>query len=509
MGSFLDKPKTEKTNESGQGNDLAYGVGAMQGWRIEMEDAHTHLIGLPLAGFEDWSFFAVFDGHAGGTVSKYSSTELIHSILNTDPELFKELSVLYGSSKKTSESNDGNNNVTNSSNLTDETNLKNTITLSDNTNQSQAEPGEPNGSTTSSNTPDTTTPTITQPETPVDSLSICSTTSLNSVNPTSNNTQTPTPPSSASVGSDQKKTTIPVVNYSEDIENRLKKAFRQGFLDLDAKIRRLPEFERGEDKSGSTAVACLVSPTHNYLINCGDSRSIICSDNKIALCTADHKPINPIERERIHNAGGSVMIQRVNGSLAVSRALGDFEYKCVEGRGPCEQLVSPEPEVYVCERNSEKDEFVVLACDGIWDVMSNEDLKEFLHARLKVTNDLVRISNEVLDMCLSKGSRDNMSIVIVTFPGAPKMVPEEVEKDKICNEKIENRIKELIDGSNTRIEFSHVLQAVSQEKWEEFPSGGGFYAKQTLIEEIYNRLAPKNNEDDSINNSNCYFNSPL
>ena len=96
------------------------------------------------------------------------------------------------------------------------------------------------------------------------------------------------------------------------------------------------------------------------------------------------------------------MIQRVNGSLAVSRALGDFEYKCVEGRGPCEQLVSPEPEVYVCERNSEKDEFVVLACDGIWDVMSNEDLKEFLHARLKVTNDLVRISNEVLDMCLSK-----------------------------------------------------------------------------------------------------------
>jgi hypothetical protein len=40
-----------------------------------------------------------------------------------------------------------------------------------------------------------------------------------------------------------------------------------------------------------------------------------------------------------------------------------------------------------------------------------------------------------------KGSRDNMSIVIVTFPGAPKMVPEEVEKDNICNEKIENRIK--------------------------------------------------------------------
>jgi len=159
---------------------------------------------------------------------------------------------------------------------------------------------------------------------------------------------------------------------------------------------------KGEDKSGSTAVACLVSPTHIYLINCGDSRSLVCSDNQIVLCTYDHKPINPAERERIHNAGGSVMIQRVNGSLAVSRALGDFEYKCVEGRGPCEQLVSPEPEIYVRERSYEKDEFVILACDGIWDVMSNEDLKEFVHSRLKVTNDLVKISNEVLDMCLSK-----------------------------------------------------------------------------------------------------------
>jgi serine/threonine protein phosphatase PrpC len=55
----------------------------------------------------------------------------------------------------------------------------------------------------------------------------------------------------------------------------------------------------------------------------------------------DHKPSNPPERERIQNAGGSVMIQRVNGSLAVSRALGDFEYKNVDGKGPTEQLVSP------------------------------------------------------------------------------------------------------------------------------------------------------------------------
>ena len=55
-------------------------------------------------------------------------------------------------------------------------------------------------------------------------------------------------------------------------------------------------------------------------------------------CVQDHKPSNEPEKERIQNAGGSVMIQRVNGSLAVSRALGDFEYKNVEGKGPTEQL---------------------------------------------------------------------------------------------------------------------------------------------------------------------------
>ena len=56
------------------------------------------------------------------------------------------------------------------------------------------------------------------------------------------------------------------------------------------------------------------------------------------LSSQDHKPSNEPEKERIQNAGGSVMIQRVNGSLAVSRALGDFEYKNVEGKGPTEQL---------------------------------------------------------------------------------------------------------------------------------------------------------------------------
>lgn len=98
------------------------------------------------------------------------------------------------------------------------------------------------------------------------------------------------------------------------------------------------------------------------------------------------------------------MIQRVNGSLAVSRALGDYDYKCVDGKGPTEQLVSPEPEVCVLERAAEGDEFVVLACDGIWDVMSNEELCEFVRSRLLVCDDLEKVCNSVVDTCLHKVS---------------------------------------------------------------------------------------------------------
>lgn len=98
-------------------------------------------------------------------------------------------------------------------------------------------------------------------------------------------------------------------------------------------MRQMPDVVSGDDKSGSTAVCCLISPTHFYIANCGDSRAVLCRRGVPALYTLDHKPTVPAEKKRIQDAGGSVMIHRVNGSLAVSRALGDFEYKSVEGRG--------------------------------------------------------------------------------------------------------------------------------------------------------------------------------
>lgn len=184
------------------------------------------------------------------------------------------------------------------------------------------------------------------------------------------------------------------------------------------------------------------------------------------------------------------MIQRVNGSLAVSRALGDFEYKNVEGKGPCEQLVSPEPEIFIQERN-EKDEFLVLACDGIWDVMSNEELCDFVRSRMLITDSLEEICNQVVDTCLYKGSRDNMSIVLIAFPGAPKVSEEAIRKEKELDTRLENKIKEILDNSHPDdVNLSLVMHELMNDEIEGLPPGGGLSSKRSTVESILERLRP-------------------
>lgn len=374
MGAFLDKPKTEKHNESGEGNGLRYGLSSMQGWRIDMEDNHCAQIGIP--DLKDWSFFAVFDGHAGSKVSAYSAQKLLDAIVTNED---------FGKSG-----------------------------------------GEPS------------------------------------------------------------------------VEN-VKKGIKTGFLGLDESMREIPEMASGEDKSGSTAIVTIISPRHVIFANCGDSRAIFSRDNAVFFSTQDHKPVNPAEKERIQNAGGSVMIQRVNGSLAVSRALGDFEYKNVQGKGPCEQLVSPEPEIQVIER-TELDEFLVLACDGVWDVMSNDELMSYIRHCMQRTADLKEVCNSVVDTCLYKGSRDNISIEIIAFEGAPKLSEEAIKKEAELDVRLEAKIKdvlpELLDQCGPNDNVTSLMHLLARDTIDGLPPGGGLAAKRHKIDEILQRVSPTPLEDD-------------
>ena len=139
----------------------------------------------------------------------------------------------------------------------------------------------------------------------------------------------------------------------------------------------------------------------------------------------DHKPMNDGERKRIINAGGFVSEGRVNGSLALSRALGDFEYKMNKELDEKQQAVTAFPEIREFQLQ-EGDEFMILACDGIWDVMSSQEcvnfVRERLVAKLKSGESdlkLSQICEELCDRCLAPDTRgsglgcDNMSVVVV------------------------------------------------------------------------------------------------
>ncbi|KAF8104058.1 hypothetical protein N665_0181s0078 [Sinapis alba] len=119
------------------------------------------------------------------------------------------------------------------------------------------------------------------------------------------------------------------------------------------------------DAVGSTAVVSVITPEKIIVANCGDSRAVLCRNGKPVPLSTDHKPDRPDELDRIQEAGGRVIYwdgPRVLGVLATSRAIGDNYLK---------PYVSSEPEVTVTDR-TEEDEFMILASDGLWDVVTNE-----------------------------------------------------------------------------------------------------------------------------------------
>ncbi len=115
--------------------------------------------------------------------------------------------------------------------------------------------------------------------------------------------------------------------------------------------------------------------------NVGDSRSIASVRGRVQNLSYDHKPNNELETKRILAAGGWVEFNRVNGNLALSRALGDFVFKRNETKKAEEQIVTAYPDVDIKELTADH-EFILLACDGIWDVLSNEEVLDFVRSRI-------------------------------------------------------------------------------------------------------------------------------
>ncbi|KAJ4365111.1 Protein phosphatase 2C 2 [Neocucurbitaria cava] len=199
-------------------------------------------------------------------------------------------------------------------------------------------------------------------------------------------------------------------------EGDLKKALQDGFLATDRAILSDPKYE--EEVSGCTASVGIISKDKIYVANAGDSRSVLGVKGRAKPLSFDHKPQNEAEKARIQAAGGFVDFGRVNGNLALSRAIGDFEFKKSAELPPEQQIVTAFPDVEIHDINQD-DEFLVVACDGIWDCQSSQAVIEFVRRGIVAKQELSTICENMMDNCLASNSDtggvgcDNMTMIVI------------------------------------------------------------------------------------------------
>ncbi|XP_014277039.1 probable protein phosphatase 2C T23F11.1 isoform X2 [Halyomorpha halys] len=203
------------------------------------------------------------------------------------------------------------------------------------------------------------------------------------------------------------------------LNGNVKTGIENAFMRLDSYLMKDILF--GKTEAGSTAVVVVIKDDTIYCANVGDSRAIAFANNEVVPLSTDHKPMLPIERQRILEAGCFINFDRVNGDLALSRAFGDFSYKKNKNKSVSEQAVISQPEV-VKKTITQEWEFVVLACDGVWDVMTNEQVCRFIRMRIERNIKPDLICEQLLDECLCKENpsaryigTDNMTVIILVF----------------------------------------------------------------------------------------------
>jgi len=191
----------------------------------------------------------------------------------------------------------------------------------------------------------------------------------------------------------------------------VEQSLKQSFLEMNEMVKTT---KKG---GGTTALVALIIDKRVYIANAGDSRAVLYRDNQTIPVTQDHKPDAPAEEERIKKSGGTVTrittkqgktISRVNGMLSVSRALGDTFLQ---------PYVSSEPDIVHFDLlHGEK--FLIMACDGVWDVLTNEETTSLVAAEDNPEMCAIKIR----DAAYMKGSSDNISVVVIKFPGAASNV---------------------------------------------------------------------------------------
>lgn len=368
MGQYLSQPVTTKESGKGENESLKYGMAAMQGWRVCMED--SHIVSLDMGDSKKTSIFAVFDGHGGKLVAMYVAKHLENVLRASEHFQSDDLG----------------------------------LAIAESFYKIDADLESPEG--------------IAE----LQKLAGVSGRGSISLFPDVEGIEIPEEEKKAGKKPPRQESTKEFIE-SALARNSVIPTDQITGMPVEETVRDDDSDDYAEHKAtgmGCTAVAALIRGRDITIANTGDSRCVISRRGIAEPLTLDHKPVLLEEAERIMNAGGFVRDNRVNGALNVSRTIGDLDFKRNDNLPHTHQMVVATPDITTFELQK-GDEFLILACDGIWDVLSNQEAVDFVRKRIKQGQDLGSICEDMCDHCLApdlKGlcrGADNMSVIILLF----------------------------------------------------------------------------------------------
>eukprot|EP00210_Caulerpa_lentillifera_P009017 g8606.t1 len=406
MGAYLSAPVTEKRVFDGEATTVRYGGSAMQGWRRSMEDAHFVHPTIK----NEISVFGVFDGHGGCEVArfceKYLPTE-ISTIEGFPDNMELALTRVFHRMDEMLKDDHYRMEIEQMRRI-GEGNNETESTDQDTTEDQQQQEQQDSESTTTT----TTNPTTSPGDTLLRQLDLVKKLMF-------------------PLGNNNNNSNSETTGSSESAE------MTGGHNDVSGNY----DFTTIPVQAGATAIVAVLKGKELYVANAGDSRGVLCKATKAIALSQDHKPGLDTERLRIEAAGGFLSeiagMYRVNGNLNLSRAIGDLRYKSNMQLNPKDQIITAEPDIMKVMITKE-DKFFVLACDGVWDVMDNQQVIDFVLKGFEKGQLLSDIASALLDNCLAMDPKttrgvgcDNMTCLIVAFNHGSRSLDENHKEDEV------------------------------------------------------------------------------
>lgn len=235
---------------------------------------------------------------------------------------------------------------------------------------------------------------------------------------------------------------------SDDIDDvflqKLENSHRRAFLQADL---FLADECSVDSLCGTTALTALVLGRILLVANAGDCRAVLCRKGKAIEMSQDHRSSCLPERKRVEELGGVFDEDGyLNGCLAVTRALGDWEMKPLGSQSPL--IADPEIQRITLSRD---DEFLIIGCDGIWDVMSNQHAVTLVRCGLRRHDDPQQCAKELAMEALRLNTSDNLTVIVVCFTTLSHNEPSSPRRSRLrccsLSEESRNRLKRLLEGN--------------------------------------------------------------